>query len=120
MVQSCAIPDLQTWLKERGIMVQFLQQQLVRAQQRQKQQADKNRSERSFELGDFVYLKLQPYVQTSVATRASHKLSFRYFGPYQIIAKVAEVAYKLLLPANTTVHPVFHVSQLKKVIPPSF
>lgn len=100
-------------------MVQLLQQQLVRAQQRQKHQADKNRSERTFELGDFVYLKLQPYVQTSVATRACHKLSFRYFGPYQIIAKMGKVAYKLLLP-DTTVHPVIHVSQLKKVVPPSF
>ena len=71
-------------------------------------------------MGDSVYLKLQPYVQTSVATRASHKLSFRYFGPYQIVAKVGNVAYKLLLPATTTIHPVFHVSQLKKAIPPNF
>lgn len=44
VVQSCAIPDLQVWLKERGIMVQLLQQQLLRAQQRQKQQADKNKT----------------------------------------------------------------------------
>jgi hypothetical protein len=43
-------------------MVQLLQQQLARAQQRQKQQADKNRIERSFEIREFVYLKLQPYV----------------------------------------------------------
>jgi hypothetical protein len=87
---------------------------------RDKHQADKNRTERTFELGDFVYLKLQPYVQTSVTTRACHKLSFRYFGPYQIIAKVGKVAYKLLLPNSTTMHPVFHVSQLKNAIPPSF
>lgn len=73
-------------------MVQLLQQRLLRAQQRQKMQVDKHRSERSFEVGDSVYLKLQPYVQTSIATRASHKLSFRYFGPYQIIAKVGAVA----------------------------
>lgn len=73
-------------------MVQLLQQRLLRAQQRQKMQVDKHRSESSFEVGDSVYLKLQPYVQTSIATRASHKLSFRYFGPYQIIAKVGAVA----------------------------
>lgn len=91
-------------------MVKLLQQQLIRAQQRQKQQADKNRTERSFEVGNFVYLKLQPYVQTSVATRASHKLSFKYYGPYQIIAKVGNVAYKLLLPESASIHPVFHVS----------
>jgi ribosomal protein L21E len=100
-------------------MVQLLQQQLLRAQQRQKMQVDKHRSERSFEVGDSVYLKLQPYVQTSIATRASHKLLFRYFGPYQIIAKVGVVAYKLLLPHHSAIHPVFHVSQLKKVLPPA-
>lgn len=99
-------------------MVQLLQQQLARAQQRQKQQADKNRIERSFEIREFVYLKLQPYVQTSVATRACHKLSFKYFGPYQIIAKVGNAAYKLLLPDTANVHPIFHVSQLKRAISP--
>jgi excinuclease UvrABC nuclease subunit len=82
-------------------------------------QADKHRSERSFEVGDSVYLKLQPYVQTSIATRANHKLSFRYFGPYPVVAKVGQVAYKLLLPEHISVHPVFHVSQLKKALPPT-
>uniref|UniRef100_A0A0A9D935 Tf2-1-like SH3-like domain-containing protein n=1 Tax=Arundo donax TaxID=35708 RepID=A0A0A9D935_ARUDO len=81
-----------------------------------KAQADKNRTKRQFAMGDFVYLKLQPYVQSSVAARASHKLSFRYFGPYQITAKVGGVAYHLLLPESSAIHPVFHVSQLKKAI----
>ena len=64
-----------------------------------------------------VYLKLQPYIQTSIATRESHKLSFRYFGPYPVIAKVGAVAYKLQLPKHTNIHPVFHVSLLKKALP---
>ena len=80
-------------------------------------QADKHRSERSFVVGDMVYLKLQPYIQTSIATRASHKLSFRYFGPYPVLAKVGAVAYKLQLPEHTNIHPVFHVSLLKKALP---
>lgn len=100
IVDSYAMLDLEVWLKERGVMVKLLQQQLLRAQQRQKAQADKHRSERSFDVGDLVYLKLQSYVQTSIATRASHKLSFRYFGPYQVLAKIGTVAYKLLLPDN--------------------
>lgn len=118
-MESCAVPDLQVWLNEKKTMTQLLQQQLVRAQLRQKHQADKNRTERHFEVGDSVYLKLQPYVQTSIATRSSHKLSFRYFGPYKIIQKIGAVAYKLELPVNASVHPVFHVSQLKRAIPSS-
>jgi len=83
-----------------------------------KHQADKRRSERSFNVGDYVFLKLQPYVQTSLAPRAHQKLSFRYFGPYKIIDKIGSIAYKLALPPSASIHPVFHVSLLKPA-PPS-
>lgn len=76
-----------------------------------KSQADKRRSERTFEVGDFVYLKLQPYVQSSLAPRAHQKLSFRYFGPFKVIDRVGSVAYKLELPPSSSIHPV--VSLLK-------
>lgn len=55
-------------------MNELLHQQLVRAQQRMKHQADKNRSEREFAVVDLVYLKLQPYVQMSVAKHSCHLL----------------------------------------------
>lgn len=97
-------------------MTQLLQQHLQRAQQRMKHQADKQRSERQFVVGDMVYLKLQPYVQSTVAHRANYKLSFRYFGPYKIIQKINPVAYKLQLPPDSAIHPVFHVSQLKAAV----
>lgn len=38
-------------------------------------QADEHRSDVSFAVGDYVYLKLQPYRQTSVAFRSSMKLA---------------------------------------------
>jgi hypothetical protein len=82
-----------------------------------KMQADKHRTERSFAVGTWVYVKLQPYVQTSVAARASQKLSYRFFGPYLIVAKVGSVAYKLQLPPSSNIHPVFRVSQLKAAVP---
>jgi len=45
------------------------------------------------------------------------KLSPRYVGPYKIIQRICQVAYKLELPPEMSlVHPVFHVSMLKKVV----
>jgi len=81
-----------------------------------KQQADKGRSERVFQVGDQVYLKLQPYVQSSLAPSSSQKLFFKYFGPYTVEERIGSLAYHLALPPSVHIHPVFHVSQLKQAI----
>lgn len=79
-----------------------------------KRHADKKRSERTFEFGDMVFLKLQPYIQSSIAPRANHKLLFKFYSPYKVLARVGEVSYRLDLPETSRIHPVNHVSQLKK------
>ena len=70
-------------------------------------------------MGDLVYLKLQLYVQSSIAPRSNQKLSYRFFGPYKILARVGSMAYKLDLSEQSKIHPVVHVSQLKQHIPPT-
>lgn len=41
------------------------------------------------------------------------------FGPYTIVAKIGAIAYKVLLPREAHIHPIFHKSQLKLFIGPS-
>jgi hypothetical protein len=76
---AVTVSDLHTWVQERELMQKLIKQHLLRAQDRMKKQADKNRSERVFAVNDWVYLRLQPYVQSLVSTRANHKLSFKFF-----------------------------------------
>jgi len=77
-----------------------------------KNQADKHQLDKQFPIGSWVFIKLQPYRQTSLRS-TQHKLSKRYFGPFQIVEKIGPVAYRLLLPQEAQIHTVFHISVLK-------
>src|SRR6266487_2394414 len=94
--------------------VRLIQERLKTAQSRQKSYADNRRRELEFEVGDFVFLKLSPR-KGIVRLGRRAKLNPRYVGPYEITERVGEVAYRLRLPPTiTSIHDVFHVSQLKK------
>ena len=76
-------------------ILKILKENLQIAQNQQNLYADKHRIERSFEVGDLVYLRLQPYRQSSLKKKGAEKLKPRFYGPYRIIRKVEEVAYEL-------------------------
>ncbi|KAJ9544173.1 hypothetical protein OSB04_023880 [Centaurea solstitialis] len=89
---------------------------LMKAQFRMKQQADLKRTEVIFETGEWVFLKIRPYRQKSLVKGNNPKLLARFYGPYQILERIGKVAYRLQLPDDARIHPVFHVSQLRKAV----
>jgi hypothetical protein len=63
-----------------------------------KVQEDKHRFDHTFEVGDLVYLRLQPYRQASIKGSKVEKLQPHFFGPYRVSRRIAVVAYELELP----------------------
>jgi len=116
VVGETHIADLEDQLLERDHMLRLLKDNLSKAQARMKSFADSKRREMSFEVGDAVFLRLQPYRQKSLSKQKYAKLSPRFFGPYKVIKKIGSVAYELELPPAARIHPIFHVSLLKPAI----
>jgi hypothetical protein len=106
-------PDI---LLEAEKNIKMVRENLKIVQSRQRSYADTRRRELSFEVGDFVYLKVSP-IRGVKRFRVKGKLAPRYIGLYQFLVRHGEVAYQLSVPENlSAMHNVFHVSQLRKCL----
>eukprot|EP00253_Pinus_taeda_P004218 PITA_04218 len=95
-------------LEEMEVMVKRVRANLKMAQDRQKNFADRKRTFKEYQVGEHVYIRIRAR-ESTLQWNACAKLAPRFFGPFQILARVGPVAYQLALPSHIRVHNVFHV-----------
>nr|AAL79340.1 Putative 22 kDa kafirin cluster; Ty3-Gypsy type [Oryza sativa]AAM48279.1 Putative 22 kDa kafirin cluster; Ty3-Gypsy type [Oryza sativa Japonica Group]AAP53268.1 retrotransposon protein, putative, Ty3-gypsy subclass [Oryza sativa Japonica Group] len=106
-------PDIIQQTKE---TIRLIRKRLQTAQNRQKSYVDNRRRDLRFDIGDWVYLKVSP-MKGVKRFGLGKKLSPRYVGPFAIVKRIGEVAYKVKLPdALIGVHDVFHISMIRKCL----
>lgn len=80
-----AVDELNKLTAERNVILKELQDPLLKAQDFMRSQANKHRREVEYEVGEMVFLKIQPYKIKTLAKRLNQKLSPQYYGPYEVI-----------------------------------
>jgi hypothetical protein len=102
-------PDAGNLADNLKVYIDVAKQNLNQARLRQTQFANAKRTETSFEVGQQVYLSTS---NLNLEHRAP-KLMAKFIGPFEIVERIGQVAYKLKLPETMSIHPVFHVSKLR-------
>ena len=87
------------WVEEAYEKVKVIRQRLQTAQSRQKSYADHRRKDLEFEIGDKVFLRVIP-LKGKIKGGKGKKLQPRYIGPFNILQRIGNVAYRLELPAS--------------------
>jgi hypothetical protein len=93
-----------------------IRQRLKEAQDKQKSYADAHRTDRSYKVGDQIFIHIRPNNSTIWFGKGT-KLSPRFIGSFKIQEKVGPIAYRLVLPPHLhKTHNVFHVFVLRHYV----
>jgi hypothetical protein len=109
-------PKAKDRIQESHDILKALKDNLQTTKNQQKLYADRHRVEHTFEVGNLVFLRLQPYIQYSLNKSRVENLKPCLYGPYRVVWRVGEVAYELELLEGRKIQNMFHVSCLKKAL----
>ena len=76
------VPTIKDYLATSHEVIHTMKKHLEQSRNRMKQQANLKRTDREFEVGDWVFVRLQPYKQSSLKNSKNHKLAPKFYGPY--------------------------------------
>lgn len=111
---STNIAALEDFIRDVHERVRLAQDAMQDAQSRQERYANLARRDDSFKIGDRVLLSTED-LNLKFEPKVS-KLQHKFVGPFKVVNVVTPVTYKLELPSIYKVHPVFHVSKLRRYL----
>jgi hypothetical protein len=107
LIDVSKVQEVDITLTIRAVILHNIKENLVMAQNCMKKQVDQCCLECQIAKGDHVFLHLQPYKKTSLKEDHCQKLDPKFYGPYKILKCVGTMDYKLSLPNNSKIHPIF-------------
>ena len=105
------VVETKLFLEERKQILELAKETLRMAQKRYENQMNKNRRQVSFKVGQIIWSNVKDFTLSQGLTP---KFMAKFAGPFSVVKQVFDDAYKLALPPEIKVHPVFHVSLFKE------